>query len=72
MSAFVLGIILFILGVVVGHALKSLKNKRYDGYLDVSEQNTSQIHQLEITTEPEELKTQASITLKVRKIPSES
>lgn len=43
---------------------------RYDGTLSVSESDTSQIHQLEITTDPEQLKDQDKVIFKVRKIPN--
>ena len=43
--------------------------KKYDGHLDVSATDTSQIHQLEITTTPEQLADQDSVRFKVRKIP---
>lgn len=43
---------------------------KYDGTLSVSESDTSQIHQLEITTDPEQLKDQDKVIFKVRKIPT--
>lgn len=42
--------------------------RKYDGYLDVSEQDASQIHQLEIVTPPEKLKDMDVIVFKVRKV----
>ena len=44
---------------------------RFDGTLAVSENDTSQIHQIEISTPPEDLKTQKSVTFKVLKITGE-
>lgn len=62
-------ILTLIVGFVSGLVVSGVR-KKYDGYLDVSEQDTSQIHQLEIMTAPEKLKTQSEVTFKVRKIPN--
>lgn len=65
--------LLFASMAVLGLALVISSNhyalhKKYDGYLDVSQNDTSKIHQLEIITPPEHLETQPSVTFKVRKI----
>ncbi len=61
------------LGVILGRSSKNYKNSeaRFDGSLEVSEQDTSQIHRIEITTEPENLQTQEAVTFRVRKVPNE-
>lgn len=51
---------------------KELKEPATDGYLEVSETDTSQIHTLDIRTPPEQMKNQTGIFLKIRKIPSNS
>ena len=43
---------------------------RYDGSLDISESDSSKIHQLEITTPPEAIQDQATVTFKVNKVSS--
>lgn len=42
--------------------------RKYDGFLDVSANDTSQIHRLDITTDPENLKDQKRVVFKVRKV----
>lgn len=61
-------VVFLIIGVFIG--VKVTKRSSLDGYLDVSAQDTSQIHQLEILTEPDMLRTQDRVILKVRKIPA--
>lgn len=46
----------------------SRSDSRYDGVMEVSEQNSRLLHQLEITTPPEILGQQEAITFKVKKI----
>jgi hypothetical protein len=57
-----------------GFALRtylSRKKAKYDGYLNLSETDASQIFQLQVMTEPEELRTQEIMVLKIRKMPAE-
>lgn len=58
------------LGVILGLSTKAYNNSDapYDGNLDVSEDDASQIHTLEITTSPEQLKDQDQVVFKVRKV----
>jgi hypothetical protein len=64
----VLGVLLvlaaFVLGYIVG-----IRKIRYDGYFNISEKDPSKVFQLDLNTQPEELKEQVRITLKVRKVP---
>lgn len=59
------------LGVVLGISKKQYDNseERFDGSLDISQVDASQIHQLEITTNPEQLKDQDAVVFKVRQVP---
>lgn len=66
---YVMLVVVFLAGIALDRYF--LHTKRYDGNLEVSEHDTSQIHQLEITTEPEKLQTQKSVVFRVKKVPSE-
>lgn len=63
-------VVLLVVGVIVGFVIGrlSLPKTRYDGTLDISQKDSSKIHQLEITTAPEDLGEKAKIVLKVRKV----
>lgn len=63
-------VVLLVVGVIVGFVIGrlSLPKTRYDGTLDISQKDSSKIHQLEITTDPEDLGEKAKIVLKVRKV----
>lgn len=65
-------VISFALGLAFGYILTVTRTpkQKYDGTLSVSETDSSQIHQLEINTDPEELKEQDSVVFKVRKVPT--
>jgi hypothetical protein len=71
---FIVGCVLisFIIGFLSSMVLYRVTYKptRYDGTLSVSEEDTSQIHQLEITTDPEQLADQDKVVFKVVKIPT--
>lgn len=71
---FVIGciVISFVLGYLFCYTVFKIAytRLRYDGTLLVSEKDTSQIHQLEITTDPEQLKDQDKVIFRVRKIPT--
>lgn len=58
------------LGIVLGLSSRTYNSSdaRYDGTLNVMESDTSQIHQLEITTPPEDLEKQSEMILKVNKV----
>lgn len=59
-------IVTFLLGLIVGYAVKSLTSKkRYDGVLEISARDSSKIYQLQIDVEPEMLADQNSILFKV-------
>ena len=49
-------VVLLVVGVIVGFVIGrlSLPKTRYDGTLDISQKDSSKIHQLEITTAPED------------------
>lgn len=64
---FVLIVLAFVIGFICGVFLR-LKN--YDGFLDVSQKDASQIHQLEIVTPPDKLANKREIRFKVRKVPT--
>lgn len=64
---------IFLIGVafVSGVLLGKLRNKKnYDGFLDVSQEDASQIHQLEIVTPPDQLANKKEIRFRVRKVES--
>ena len=47
----------------------SLPVRKYDGYLDIMMEDAKQINQLDIRTEPKDLKNQKRLVLKIRQIP---
>jgi hypothetical protein len=61
------GIVSLLFGTILGLVVRRMRGK-YDGYLDVSARNTSQIYQLDITTDPSNLRNQKFVVFKVRKI----
>lgn len=65
-------VISFVLGFLFCYATFRLSytKTRYDGTLEISEQDSSKIHTLEITTDPEQLKDKDRILFKVRRVPT--
>lgn len=58
------------LGVVLGLSSSAYykSDRPYDGTLEVSKVDSSQIHQLEISTPPEDLQTQDQVTFRVNRV----
>lgn len=56
---------------VIGLLLKiyGRPSKKYDGYLNISQQDSRMIHELELETEPEQLNKQNRMVLKIRHVP---
>lgn len=61
------GIVCLIFGAILLLVVRRMRS-RFDGYLDVSVRNASQIFQLDIRTDPDDLRKQKYIVLKVRQI----
>lgn len=61
------GVMCGIFGFVVILVARSMR-KRFDGYLDVSQRDTSKVYQLDIRTDPDKLRKQKEIILRVRKV----
>lgn len=61
------------LGLLLNVATKSYNSSddKFDGVLHVDDQDTRLIHQLELTTQPEDLAKKDAINLKVTQVPSE-
>lgn len=62
------------LGVVLGVSTRNFYNsdRPYDGTMNVIEQDSSLIHQIEINTPPEDLSKQKSVNFKVNKVDGDS
>lgn len=65
-----LTVVAALLGSLVGLAARGFNSSdaRFDGTLQVDETDTSLIHNLDIQTDPEQLKDQNEILLKVEKV----
>lgn len=68
----ILYLVMIVVGFLIGVAVdRYFLKKKYDGNLEVSAKDTSQIFQFEIMTEPEKLQTQKSVTFRVKKVAEE-
>lgn len=61
-------IVALIVGYIVG-TIVSVRVKKFDGTLKISEKDSSKIHQLEIDTEPDELGKRRFVLFRVEKDP---
>lgn len=67
MNALIYYIMLFVffaLGFLLGRYQRG--KTKYDGTLEISEKDSSKIHQLEIDTDPDDLRKQKKVTFRVR------
>ena len=64
------GVMAAIFAIVLALVLRFRKPRKFDGFFDVMDHDARLIFQLEITTEPEDLRKQKYITFKIRPIKS--